>query len=48
MPQPRHIYASTQHRRGRRWRRRRTSHVLRITGMLAALLIAGELIRSLV
>jgi hypothetical protein len=23
MPQPSHIYASTLHRRGRRWRRRR-------------------------
>ena len=47
MPQPRQIYASTQHRRGRRWRRRRAPRVWAITALAAALVAAGEIIRSL-
>jgi len=47
MPQPRQIYASTQHRRGRRWRRRRAPRVWAIAALTAALVVAGEVIRSL-
>jgi len=47
MPQPRQIYASTQHRRGRRWRRRRAPRVWAIAALTAALVAAGEVIRSL-
>jgi hypothetical protein len=48
MPQPRQIYASTQRRRGRRWRRRRTApRVWAIGALTAAVIVAGEAIRSL-
>ena len=48
MPQPRQIYASTQHRRaGRRWRRRRAPRAWAIALLAAVLALAGEAIRSL-
>jgi hypothetical protein len=48
MPQPRQIYASTQHRRARRWRRgRRAPRVWAIAALTAAVIVAGEAIRSL-
>jgi Flp pilus assembly protein TadB len=48
MPQPRQIYASTQHRRaGRRWRRRRAPRVWAVAALAAAVVAAaGEAIRS--
>jgi hypothetical protein len=48
MPPPRQIYASTQRRRGRRWRRRRTATRLwAVAALTAAVAVAGEAIRSL-
>ena len=35
MPQPSHIYASTLHRRGRRWSRRRTAWPGALRGLAA-------------
>ena len=35
MPQPSHIYASTLHRRGRRWSRRRTGWPGALRGLAA-------------
>jgi len=35
MPQPSHIYASTLHRRGRRWSRRRPVWPAAVCGLLA-------------
>jgi len=50
MPQPRQIYASTQHRRDRR-RRRRASRIgprlAAIAALTTAVLVAAEAIRSL-
>ena len=50
MPQPTHIYASTQHRRGRRWNRRRPVWPAAVTaiGALGAIaVLANELLRNL-
>ena len=49
MPQPRQIYASTQHRRARRWRRGRRAapRLWLVAALTAALIVAGEAIRSL-
>jgi hypothetical protein len=49
MPQPRQIYASTQHRRDRRRRRRsRTApRVWAVGALTAAVLVTAEAIRSL-
>jgi type VI protein secretion system component VasF len=49
MPQPRQIYASTQHLRARRRRRRsRTpSRIGAVAALTAAVLVAAEAIRSL-
>ena len=47
MPQPSHIYASTLHRRGRRWSRRRTAWTGAVRGLAAlsaVLVIAGALL----
>jgi hypothetical protein len=43
MPQPSHIYASTLHRRGRRWRRRRRQQARPVwpAAALSALLVLG-------
>ena len=45
MPQPSHIYASTLHRRGRRWRRRRpiwpAAALSTLLVLAAAVLIGG-------
>ena len=35
MPRPSHIYASTLHRRGRRWSRRRTAWRVALAGLAA-------------
>jgi len=46
MPQPSHIYASTLHRRGRRWSRRRPiwpAAALSALLVLAAFLVIGGL-----
>jgi hypothetical protein len=50
LPQPTHIYASTQHRRGRRWNRRRPVWPAAVTaiGALGAIaVLANELLRNL-
>jgi hypothetical protein len=47
MPQPSHIYASTLHRRGRRWSRRRTVWTGAVRGLAAlsaVLVIVGALL----
>jgi hypothetical protein len=41
MPQPSHIYASTLHRRGRRWSRRRQVRPVWPAAALSALLVLG-------
>jgi hypothetical protein len=50
MPQPSHIYASTLHRRGRRWSRRRPVWRAAACGLVAisgVAVLAGELLRGL-
>ena len=47
MPQPSHIYASTLHRRGRRWSRRRTAWPAALRGLAAlgvVVVIVGALL----
>jgi hypothetical protein len=41
MPQPSHIYASTLHRRGRRWSRRRTVWPRALQGLVALTAVAA-------
>jgi hypothetical protein len=40
MSEPRHIYASTMHRRGRRWSRRRPLWPLALAALVALLALA--------
>jgi hypothetical protein len=50
MPQPSHIYASTLHRRARRWTRRRPVWPTALTCVLAlagAAVLVSELLRGL-
>jgi len=50
MPQPSHIYASTLHRRGRRWNRRRPVWPAVICGLgviSGVAVLASELLRGL-
>jgi hypothetical protein len=41
MPQPSHIYASTLHRRSRRWSRRRTFWPRALRGLAAVSVVAA-------
>jgi hypothetical protein len=41
MPQPSHIYASTLHRRGRRWSRRRSVWPRAVQGLAALSAVAA-------